>query len=467
VTGKAADWILGQPWAITEEALGVILSIAERANESPEAVEARLGRPLDNTHETTVRDGVALIPVVGPISRHADLFSRISGATAIETLARDFRTALDDRSVRAIVLNMDSPGGTVSGVSEFAGHVLAARGTKPIVAYVGSQAASAAYWIASAADRVVADSTATLGSIGVVMGIRKPADAKAGQARTVEFVSSQSPRKRPDPDTEAGRAQVQAVADDLADVFVDAVAAHRGVARAAVLEDFGRGGVLVGSKAVDAGMADGLGSLERVVASLSRGEMPWERKPPKPAPKAESNPRRAAMSEPNANEPTITAAEAVELRRQVAEANRRADEEARRRAEADARGAAATRQAIDDRAAGFATEVLAACKAVPAERPVLVSAFTQAALDDHQHPIAGRPAARQDQVRAIYESRTRHNLTEEVGSTDPARRPRALASDPARDTTIRRESTVAEDSDDDFEADARSFAHKRNGTPAK
>lgn len=312
---KAADWVLARPWAITEEALGVILSIAERTNESPEAVEARLGRPMDNTRECVVRDGVAIIPVIGPISRYADFFSRISGATDIETLAKDFRTCLDDRSVRAIVLNMDTPGGTVAGVSEFASHVMQARGTKPIVSYVGSQAASAGYWIASAADQIVADSTAMLGSIGVVMGVRKPADDKPGAAKTIQFVSSQSPRKRPDPETEAGRSQMQAMADDTADVFVDAVACHRGVDRQKVLDDFGRGGQLVGSKAVDAGMADGLGSLESVIACLSKGEMPCPPRKPKPAPqKAETQPRRAAMSEPE----TMSAAEAAELRKQIA-----------------------------------------------------------------------------------------------------------------------------------------------------
>lgn len=428
--GAAADWVLSQPWAITEEALGVILAIAERRNESPEAVSAKLGRPLDNTRSVTVRDGVAIIPVNGPISRHADLFSEISGATAIETLARDFRAALDDRSVKAVVLEMDTPGGTVAGVGEFASQVMQARGQgKPVVAYVGSQAASAGYWIASAADRVVADPTALLGSIGVISGVRKPADARAGQARTIEFVSSQSPRKRPDPETEAGRAQIQGQTDDLADVFVDAVAAHRGVAREAVLADFGQGGQLVGAKAVEAGMADGLGSLESVIACLAKGEMPCPPSPKKkPARKAESQPRRAAMSEPNETQVSAADRELAELRNQLQQANERAESEARGRQEA-------TRARIESEGKVFASEIIGACKATPGERQTILDAFSLAAQDDLEHPIAGRPNARQDALRSVYEKRTPHTLTKEKVSGDSEQRGRALASDPADEPT--------------------------------
>jgi ClpP class serine protease len=455
VKGAAADWVLAQPWAITEEALGVVLSIAERTNESVEAVEAKLGRPLDNTHETTVRDGVALIPVSGPISRYANIFSQISGATAIDTLARDFRTALDDRSVRAIVLQMDTPGGTVAGVSEFADHVKAARGQgKPIVAYVGSQAASAGYWIASAADRIVADPTATLGSIGVVMGLRKPAAPKDGQAKTIEFVSSQSPRKRPDPETEAGRAQIQATADDLADVFIDAVASNRGVPRDAVLSDFGQGGSFVGGKAVAAGMADGLGSLESVISSLSRGEMPCPPSKPKPARKAEPQPRRAAMSEPN--EQTMSAAEAAELRKQV--------EQFKAQAEANAKVAADSVKArIAAEGSAFYGEMLAASKLTPGEKATVLDAFSLAAQDDHDHPIAGRPNARQDALRSVYEKRTPHTLTKEVVAGDPARQTRAMGMDPADEQEDTPEAAEQKELDE-IEADARKWALQRNGS---
>jgi len=276
------------PWAITEGALQTILEIAAGEmvdlenvarwkGQGSEAVEAQLGQPLDDTRTVTVRDGVATIPVQGPIVRYADFFSEMSGATSIDTLARDFSRALSDPTVHAIVLLVDSPGGAVNGVNEFSEMVYQARETKPIVAYVAHMGASAAYWIASACSEIVCDATASLGSIGVVMALRDPSKQSV---RDLEFVSSQSPNKRPNVATERGRAQIQSQVDSLATVFVETVARNRGVSSETVLSEFGQGGVLIGREAVQAGLADRLGSYESVVAELKDqkpGSMPGMR----------------------------------------------------------------------------------------------------------------------------------------------------------------------------------------------
>lgn len=261
--------IKSQPWAITREAMDTILDIAVRENESPQAVAAKLGRPLENTYDVEYRDGVAVMHITGPLFRYANLFTEISGATSYDLLARDFNRALNDPRVDGIVLNIDSPGGEANGVSEFADQIFAARGRKPIVAYVDGQASSAAYWIASAADEIVIDEIAILGSIGAVMSVTdtREADAKAGRRR-YDIVSSQSPDKRLDPATDDGRAKLQVLVDSLADVFIDKVARNRGVSREAVLENFGRGGVFVGRAAVEAGLADRIGSFEGVISEL-------------------------------------------------------------------------------------------------------------------------------------------------------------------------------------------------------
>lgn len=266
---RALSRIKSQPWAITREAMETILDIAARENESPQAVAAKLGRPLENTYDVEDRDGVAVLHISGPLFRYANLFTEISGATSYDLLARDFNRAVNDPRIHAIVLNVDSPGGEANGVSEFADMIYAARGQKPIVAYVGGQASSAAYWIASAADEVVADETAILGSIGAVWSFMdsREAEAKAGRKR-FDIVSSQSPDKRLDPATDDGRGKLQALVDSLADVFIDKVARNRGVSRETVLNDFGRGGVFVGQAAVNAGLADRLGSFEGVIEEL-------------------------------------------------------------------------------------------------------------------------------------------------------------------------------------------------------
>ncbi len=260
VWNRAAD----EPWAITSSALTTILDIAARQNAPPEAVAAKLGRELQNSYRLEMRDGIAVLPVVGPLFRYANLFTQVSGASSYELLAKDFTQAVENPDVKAIVLNIDSPGGEVNGCAEFADMIHEARGVKPIIAYASGDAASGAYWIAAAADEIVVSKTSALGSIGVVGVYRgnKGEDA-------VEVVSSQSPYKRLDPDTDDGRARLQKRIDAMADVFVDAVAKYRGVASSHVQNHYGSGDVFIGDDAVKQGLAERIGSFEKLLFELS------------------------------------------------------------------------------------------------------------------------------------------------------------------------------------------------------
>jgi capsid assembly protease len=87
--------------------------------------------------------------------------------------------------------------------------------------------------------------------------------------KVVDIVSSASPKKRLDPNTDAGRAEVQAIVDALAEVFISSVAKYRGTTVEKVTNDFGRGGMLVGAAAKKAGMANRVGSLDSVIAELA------------------------------------------------------------------------------------------------------------------------------------------------------------------------------------------------------
>lgn len=260
VWNKAAD----EPWAITSSALTTILDIAARQNAPPEAVAAKLGRELQNSYRLEMRDGIAVLPVVGPLFRYANLFTQVSGASSYELLAKDFTQAVENPDVKAIILNIDSPGGEVNGCAEFADMIHEARGVKPIIAYASGDAASGAYWIAAAADEIVVSKTSALGSIGVVGVYRgnKGEDA-------VEVVSSQSPYKRLDPDTDDGRARLQKRIDAMADVFVEAVAKYRGVASSHVQNHYGSGDVFIGDAAVKQGLADRIGSFEKLLSEIS------------------------------------------------------------------------------------------------------------------------------------------------------------------------------------------------------
>lgn len=256
--------ILAERWAIQLDALDTILTVANRANDDPEAVAAKLGRPLKNAPAVENRDGVAVIPITGPIFRYANLFTQVSGATSVESAALDFQAALDDPSIHTIVPVFDTPGGMVSGISELAQQIRAGSERKRVVGYVSDLAASAGYWLAAACPEIVIADTARLGSIGVVLS----ASADEGSGR-IKFISSQSPRKHVRPDSEEGHEAYQSEVDKLAAIFISAVAAYRGVDVGKVTADFGRGGVLVGADAVVAGMADRVGTFETLIAELT------------------------------------------------------------------------------------------------------------------------------------------------------------------------------------------------------
>lgn len=276
---RTLEAIAAEPWLITEAGLRQIALIAERGNiPDIDALARYEAKRLEGTNRVRMRDGTAIVPVLGPIFRYANLFTEMSGATSTQVLATDFQAAVDDPNVQEIVLNIDSPGGAANGIHELARAVYESRGAKPIAAYSGGTIASAAYWIGSAADSITIDRTTMAGSIGAVMSIidSRVRDEKSG-VRQVDIVSSQSPHKRMDHTQDEGRAKLQQIVDDLAAVFVDSVALHRDASIDTVLADFGQGGLLTGQKAVDAGLVDRLGSLESVITQLQSAREPQRR----------------------------------------------------------------------------------------------------------------------------------------------------------------------------------------------
>lgn len=264
---RAFELAASRPWLMLPADLDNLMAIADRQGD-PEALEARLGRPLDNTRAVSMRDGIAIIPVTGPIMRYANLFTRISGATSTQELATDLQAALDNPQVKGILLNMDSPGGEANGINELGDMIHAARGKKPIKAYAGGSLASGAYWLASAADEVVIDDTALVGSIGVVVevAIRKAADGE----KRYTITSSNAPNKRPDLETEDGRAEIAKSINALGEVFVAKVARNLGVAPDQVPAMGDHGGLKVGAAAVASGLAHRLGSLESLITEMAK-----------------------------------------------------------------------------------------------------------------------------------------------------------------------------------------------------
>lgn len=268
---SAFDSAVSAPWAMLPERVEELLSIAARENTvTPEVLEAYRAQHAERGERVTVRDGVAILDVSGPLFKKANLFVSFSGATSYEILRRDLQVAIDDPAIHGIMIKVDSPGGEANGCDELAKAIYDARGVKPVTAFVSGMACSGGYWLASAAENVIVSDLAVLGSIGVVLGVtdRRKADENRG-VQHIEFVSSQSPGKRPDVATDEGKARIQKMVDDLAEVFVSAVAKYRGVSQDTVIEKFGAGGVEIGANAVAAGMADQVGDFESALKALS------------------------------------------------------------------------------------------------------------------------------------------------------------------------------------------------------
>ena len=251
-------------YAMEESALNKYLSIYDNAA-LHEAINKYAGQVDYKTYEVTYHGNVGVIHISGIISRHADMLASFlgMGSAAIENIAKDFQSLLDDEEIKSIILDFDTPGGAITGVNELAEIIYKARGIKPIKAYVTGMACSAGYFLASACDEIIIDEMGQVGSIGVMRVVSK------SNEKSVIFKSSQSPMKNVEAESEIGKAEYQAKVDYLASIFIDKVAKYRGITADEVITRGNKGGVLVGAVAVTAGLADRLGSMDQLIIELN------------------------------------------------------------------------------------------------------------------------------------------------------------------------------------------------------
>lgn len=264
------------PWAITESKFEVIMDVlrmraagfqfsAEELHSRLEA--ARRRDPADS------RPGVAVIPLSGVIVPKADMFSEMSGGTSIDAFRSMWREAMAMDQVKAVVLDVDSPGGMVTGVPEMAAEMRASRGRKPVVAVANSEMASGAYWLASQADQIVVSASSMIGSIGVFTRHENESAKAERDGVETTYISAGKFKTEGNPHaalTDEAKAHVQGIVDEHYGMFVKDVARGRGVPVAQVRGGYGEGRVVTGSTALSLGMADSEGSVESVVRSLMR-----------------------------------------------------------------------------------------------------------------------------------------------------------------------------------------------------
>jgi signal peptide peptidase SppA len=273
--------VLNAPWAITPEThiemRDIYLAHLRGEKADLAAIEAALGKPLDNKRDGyKVQGGVAVIPIEGIVAKKMNLFTRISGGVSSQALQQDLLDAAADPMVNAIVLLIDSPGGEVDGTQAAANIVRAIRDArkKPIVAVADGMMASAAYWIGSAASKVyITGDTTAVGSIGIVATHTDYSKAEEQRGIKVTEITAGKYKRiasQHEPLSEEGRADIQSQVDHIYSVFVDAVAANRGVDAQTVLDKMADGRVFLGKNSIKAGLVDRVDTLASVVARLQK-----------------------------------------------------------------------------------------------------------------------------------------------------------------------------------------------------
>jgi len=268
-------------WALHPAKLEEVAVFIERRlsgeHLAPEGAAGKSGNRAEQSYE--VRQGVAVLPLYGVLDKRMNLMLRFSGGTSTELFARDFRKALDDPRVEAILLDIDSPGGAVDGTKELADLVYGSRGQKPIIAYANGLMASAAYWIGSAADQIVAMDTAEVGSIGVAMMHYdySAQDDQLGIKRT-SITAGKYKRIASDekPLSKEGKEYLQSLVDDYYGLFLEAVGRHRNVDPETVHDKMADGRIFIGKKALKARLVDVIGNFNDALALARQegGKMP-------------------------------------------------------------------------------------------------------------------------------------------------------------------------------------------------
>lgn len=214
---------------------------------------------------------IGLVSVMGPIVSHASDLGPCEAGASYDDIRAQFRACLADDSIGSILMAIHSPGGDVFGCMELADEIRASA--KPVTAVASYQAASAAYWLGSAASEFYVSPSGQVGSIGVWMAHQDVSAAMEKEGIVTTLISAGKFKVEGNPfqalDDDA-RANMQASVDDFYTAFVKAVAKGRNVSVDAVRGGMGQGRMLGAKDAVAEKMVDGIATFDEVVASMQK-----------------------------------------------------------------------------------------------------------------------------------------------------------------------------------------------------
>lgn len=275
---------LATPWALMPERLTALTAVLMRWSQGMPAGDDVLAR-VDA--DKLVRDarrqavsaagsgGIAVLPLYGVITQRGNMVDDISGPGSVSTqlFSQALRQALADDTVSQILIDIDSPGGSVYGVSELADEIASARTQKPVVAIANSLAASAAYWLGAQADELYVTPGGEVGSIGVWQAHFDYSQALAAEGVTPTLISAGKYKVEGNPymplDADA-QGFLQSRVDDYYGAFTKAVARGRGLPISQVRDGMGQGRVLGADAALAQNMVDGVATFDDVLKKMRR-----------------------------------------------------------------------------------------------------------------------------------------------------------------------------------------------------
>ena len=286
---------LATPWALMPERLNAVAAVLARwSKNSPVSTDVLAGIDADKVAREARRQtatavsggGIAVLPLYGVVTQRGNMVDDVSGPGSVSTqkFATALRQALADESVSQILIDIDSPGGSVYGVAELADEIVAARAQKPIIAIANSLAASAAYWIGCSASEFYVTPGGEVGSIGVWQAHFDYSQALAAEGVTPTLISAGKYKVEGNPyaplDPEA-QAFMQSRVDDYFLAFTKGVAKGRGAPIAQVRNGMGQGRVLGAEVAIEQNMVDGIVTFDDTIRRMLRDAKVHLRYPPR------------------------------------------------------------------------------------------------------------------------------------------------------------------------------------------
>ena len=269
------DAFTATPWAIRPEKLKQIAAVLELRAHGRKLSENEIAAAIgDRPSPPKAPVGVALLSIYGTLVPRADAMDESSGLLSYARIGGWLDQAMNDDSVSSVILDFDSPGGAVQGAPELAAKIRGYRGVKPMTAVANGDMASAAYWIASQADEVVASPSAILGSIGIIMAHLD--QSKADEMEGFSYTILSAGKYKADGNTTHAPASehwleaTQAVLNEFYGMITADIAKGRNVSAAEVRNGFGEGGIVTASQAVKLDMADRVATLDQVLAKATK-----------------------------------------------------------------------------------------------------------------------------------------------------------------------------------------------------